>query len=42
MYDENNYLSFSNNVFIENASNNKNKSFENLLNPDTDVNINLL
>ena len=41
MYDENNYLSVSNNVFIENTSNNKNKSFENLLNPDTDVNINL-
>jgi alanyl-tRNA synthetase len=41
MYDENNYLSVSNNVFIENTSNNKNKSFENLLNPDIDVNINL-
>ena len=42
MSNENIYLSFSNNVFIENTSNNKNKSFENLLNPDTDVNINLL
>ena len=42
MYDEKNYLSVSNNVFMENPSNNKNKSIENLLNPDTDVNINLL
>lgn len=41
MFDENNFLSISNNVFIENT-NNKNKSFENLLNPDTDVNIYLL
>ena len=42
MYDENNFLSFSNNVFIENISNNSNKYYENLLNPDEKVNIYLL
>ena len=40
MLEENNYLTSSNNVFIEKTSKNKENNFENLLNPDTNVNIN--
>lgn len=40
MLEENNYLTSSNNVFIEVSSKNRDNNLENLLNPDTNVNIN--